>query len=82
MAQLKDPNLDRDDVVTSIAAAITKMDKKDRLGLGQGLKNGYVNMPESLDQLRQMILKPNVVNGYFCAENGKKYLTSRRRKRQ
>ena len=80
MAQLKDPNSDRDDVVTSIAAAITKMDKKDRLGLGQGLKNGYVNMPESLDQLRQMILKPNVVNGYFCAENGKKYLTSRRLK--
>jgi len=83
MAQLKDPNSDRDDVVTSIAAAITKIDKKGRLSnSGQGLKNGYTGFafPGRDEKLRQMILKPNVVNGYFCAENGKKYLTSRRLK--
>ena len=37
---------------------------------GNGVAGGYQT---AAAELRQMILKPNVVNGYYCEENGKKY---------
>ncbi len=49
----------------------------DESALTTGYAAGTVEGVEAFT-LRQMILKPNVVNGYFCAETGKKYLLPRR----
>ncbi|HAI39663.1 MAG TPA: hypothetical protein DCM40_16935, partial [Maribacter sp.] len=44
---------------------------------GDGIEGGYQT---KVVKLRQMFLKPNVNNGYYCEEDGKKYLIPRRLK--
>ena len=44
---------------------------------GQGIAGGYQTASKATTFLRQMLLKPNMNNGYYCEESGEKYLIPR-----
>jgi len=79
--QLRDPGLTND--VSALSTPVGKLQRQINESslinpsTGQGVSGGYQT---AAAQLRQMFLKPNVVNGYFCEEDGKKYLLPRRLK--
>jgi len=79
--QLRDPGLVND--VTSLTTPVGKLQRQINESslinpnTGDGIAGGYQT---AVAELRQMFLKPNVVNGYYCEENGKKYLLPRRLK--
>lgn len=80
ISQLRDPNSSRDDM-TKFLIQTAEGATGQNLG-GSSLKNGYQTLSsgEPGVNLKQMLLKPNVNNGYICSETGKKYLTFRRLK--
>ena len=77
--QLRDPNLTND--VDSLSLPIGKLQRQINESslinpkTGNGISGGYQT---KVVGLRQLFLKPNVVNGYYCEEDGKKYLFPRR----
>ena len=79
--QLRDPNLSSD--VTALSGPVGKLQRQIdessliNLATGDGIPGGYQT---GFQSFRQMFLKPNVVNGYYCEESGKKYLIPRRLK--
>ena len=79
VSQLRDPNLSEDDFnlfSTKVGKFKKQIDNSSLINLstGDGIKGGYQTEET---RLRKMLLKPNMVNGYYCEESGKKYLTPR-----
>ena len=81
--QLRDPVLSSDSVELSGIGPVGKLQRQiDGSSLyspntGDGISGGYQT---AVTGLRQLFLKPNVINGYYCEETGKKYLVPRRLK--
>ena len=81
--QLRDPNLTSDVTELSGIGPVGKLQRSIQesslinISTGNGIPGGYQT---AVTTLRQMFLKPNVVNGYYCEESGKKYLIPRRLK--
>lgn len=82
--QLRDPNLDPDN---SFSTGNGRIMSNLRRGInnsslynpktGNGIRGGY-NSSGISNAFREMILKPNTNNGYYCEETGKRYLLPRR----
>lgn len=79
--QLRDPMLENDfDGLSLPIGQLQREVSESSLispNAGNNIAGGYQT---KVPLLRQMFLKPNVVNGYYCEENGKKYLMPRRLK--
>ena len=86
--QLRDPNLEADtsgifDGKKGVAQFKRQINNSSLINIttGNSIAGGYQTAAD-LDAfglaLRQMILKPNVINGYLCSETGKKYFLPRR----
>ena len=79
--QLRDPNMSND--VEALSSPVGKLQREINesslisINTGDGIAGGYQT---AVSGLRQMFLKPNTINGYYCEENGKKYLIPRRLK--
>ena len=79
--QLRDPNQIND--VSSLSLPIGKLQRQINESslinpkTGNSIAGGYQT---GAQLLRELFLKPNVVNGYYCEESGKKYLIPRRLK--
>ncbi len=82
--QLRDPNLSEDTFALfnpPVGSFKRQIDNSSTsllsVNTGQGISGGYQTVNSATTFLRQMLLKPNMINGYYCADSGKKYLTSR-----
>jgi hypothetical protein len=87
--QLRDPNLNSENLSIFTAASpggfstrsLSRRINNASILSSEGVQGGYQTYAEvgsGAFGLRQMILKPNMINGYFCSETGKKYLLPRR----
>lgn len=82
--QLRDPNLDPDNsfstgngrIMSNLRRNINNSSLFD-IKTGNGIAGGY-NTQWLSNAFREMILKPNTINGYYCEETGKRYLLPRR----
>ena len=79
--QLRDPNVEKGEnfnrgTNTVMSRLRNNIDNSSGFNpkTGDGISGGYQT---AATFLRKMILKPNVVNGYYCEDDGKKYLISR-----
>ena len=79
--QLRDPSLQNN--VDSLSLPVGKLQRQINESslinptTGNDVAGGYQT---AFPYLREMFLKPNVVNGYYCEESGKKYFMPRRLK--
>mgnify|MGYP003624165147 CR=1 FL=1 len=80
ISQLRDPNLDKENLLFAGDRNFSQLKREiqENSLFDFSKHNGIVGGYHIGDSMRKVLLKPNVINGYYCLEDGKKYMLTRR----